>query len=68
MSRPLRIEYPDPWYHVMNRGRRAEDIFSDAQDYEILTELLKETSEIEKGARADLTPFLGQRWEAARAP
>ena len=26
MSRPLRIEYPDAWYHVMNRanhGHRA---------------------------------------------
>ena len=29
MSRPLRIEYQDAWYHVMNRGRRAETIFSD---------------------------------------
>jgi len=24
MSRPLRIEYPDAWYHVMNCGRLAE--------------------------------------------
>jgi REP-associated tyrosine transposase len=46
MSRPLRIEYPDAWYHVMNRGRRAEDIYSDAQDYIMFTELLKETSEM----------------------
>ena len=27
MSRPLRIQYPDAWYHVMNRGRRGEKIF-----------------------------------------
>ena len=46
MPRPLRIEYPDAWYHVMNRGRRAEDIFSDEQDYVMFTELLKETSEM----------------------
>ncbi|KKL79023.1 hypothetical protein LCGC14_2018970 [marine sediment metagenome] len=46
MSRPLRIEYPDAWYHVMNRGRRAEDIFSDEQDYVMFTKLLKETSEM----------------------
>jgi putative transposase len=46
MSRPLRIEYPDAWYHVMNRGRRGEDIFSDEQDYVMFTELLKETSEM----------------------
>jgi REP-associated tyrosine transposase len=44
MSRPLRIEYPDAWYHVMNRGRRAERIFSDDQDYAIFVELLRETS------------------------
>jgi hypothetical protein len=27
MSRPLRIEYPDAWYHVMNRGRRGENVW-----------------------------------------
>jgi len=26
MSRPLRIEYPGAWYHVMNRGRRSENL------------------------------------------
>ena len=46
MSRPLRIEFPDAWYHVMNRGRRGEDIFSDKQDYMRFMELLKETSEM----------------------
>jgi len=46
MARPLRIEYPDAWYHVMNRGRRGEDIFSDDQDYITFTDLLRETSEI----------------------
>ena len=44
MARPLRIEYPDAWYHVMNRGRRGEDIFSDDQDYMMFTELLKGTT------------------------
>lgn len=46
MARPLRIEYPDAWYHVMNRGRRGENIFSDNQDYSMFTELLTETSEM----------------------
>ena len=46
MSRPLRIAYPDAWYHIMNRGRRAEEIFSDEADYLMFTELLKETSEM----------------------
>ena len=27
MSRPLRIEYKDAWYHAMNRGRNWEVIF-----------------------------------------
>ncbi|MDY6905825.1 MAG: transposase [Thermodesulfobacteriota bacterium] len=46
MSRPLRIEYPDAWYHVMNRGRRAEEIFADKRDYQGFVDLLKETTEM----------------------
>ena len=45
MARPLRIEYPGAWYHVMNRGRRAEYIFLDKLDYKVFVELLQETSE-----------------------
>ena len=26
MSRLLRIQYADAWYHVMNRGRRGEEV------------------------------------------
>ena len=46
MSRPLRIQYPDAWYHVMNRGRRAEAIFRGKKDYIAFIELLKETAEL----------------------
>lgn len=46
MSRPLRIEYPNAWYHVMNRGRRGEEIFSCKKDYEVFINLLKETAEL----------------------
>ncbi|MDA3897216.1 MAG: transposase [Desulfobacteraceae bacterium] len=46
MSRPLRIQYPGAWYHIMNRGRRYENIFTDAKDYKIFVDLLKETSEM----------------------
>lgn len=46
MSRPLRIEYPGAWYHVMNRGRRAENIFPGKEDYQSFFELLKESSEM----------------------
>jgi len=37
MSRPLRIQYPDAWYHVMNRGRRGESVF---RKNEIISTLL----------------------------
>ena len=46
MARPLRIEYPGAWYHVMNRGRRSEKIFHDRHDYQAFVELLEESSEI----------------------
>ena len=45
MSRPLRIEYPDAWYHVMNRGRRGEDIFSADGDYDLFLNLLRESAQ-----------------------
>ena len=44
MSRPLRIEYPDAWYHVMNRGRRGEDIFSADGDHHLFVHLLHESA------------------------
>jgi len=45
MSRPLRIQYPDAWYHVMNRGRRGDEIFTDDRDYAAFIDLLKEIIE-----------------------
>ena len=46
MARPLRIEYPGAWYHIMNRGRRGEKVFSDGKDYETFLILLQEAAEI----------------------
>ena len=46
MVRPLRIEYPDAWYHVMNRGRRGEQIFLEEKDYETFLELLIESAQL----------------------
>ena len=43
MARPLRLQYPDAWYHVMNRGRRKEKIYLDNKDYYLFIEVLKET-------------------------
>jgi len=34
MSRPLRIEYPGAFYHVLNRGHRQEPIVLDVRDRE----------------------------------
>ncbi|MFC1825734.1 transposase [Thermodesulfobacteriota bacterium] len=45
MSRPLRIQYPDAWYHVMNRGRRGDEVFSEDKDYVAFIDLLKEIVE-----------------------
>ncbi|MFH1504962.1 MAG: transposase [Candidatus Omnitrophota bacterium] len=42
MSRPLRIEYPGAWYHIMNRGRRREEIFLDAKDYRKIFSIIEE--------------------------
>ena len=44
MSIPLRIEYPGAWYHIMNRGRRGENIFEAEKDRKIFIALLKESA------------------------
>ena len=46
MSRPLRIQYPDAWYHVMNRGKRGEAIFTTKEDYWSFVDLLGELDEV----------------------
>ena len=46
MSRPLRIEFPGAWYHVMNRGRRSDPIFLNRKDYLLFLELMKEIKEL----------------------
>lgn len=45
MSRPLRIEYPGAWYHVLNRGRRGELIFRDSKDYPTFLQTVQEACE-----------------------
>lgn len=42
MFRPFRIEYPDAWYHVINRGRRSEEIFFTGTDREDFLNVLYE--------------------------
>lgn len=45
MARPLRIEYSNAWYHVMNRGLRREDIFFNRDDRISFLSLLKDIFE-----------------------
>ncbi|MCD6581014.1 MAG: transposase [Desulfuromusa sp.] len=46
MSRPLRIEFPGAWYHVMNRGRRGDEVFSTAEDFQEFINILTESAEL----------------------
>lgn len=46
MARPLRIEYPGAWYHVLNRGRRREKIFFSDSDYELFFKILGECNKL----------------------
>ena len=42
MSRPLRIQYANASYHVMNFGRRGEAIFKEKEDFLAFIDLLKD--------------------------
>ncbi len=46
MARPLRIQYPDAWYHVINRGRRGESVFEKKEDYLAFIDLLKDIGDM----------------------
>ena len=46
MSRPLRIEFPGAYYHVMNRGLAYQAIFTDRSDHELFLNLLSECHEM----------------------
>lgn len=45
MTRPLRIEYPDAYYHVMNRGRGRQAIFHDQAYFDAFLATLSEAHE-----------------------
>lgn len=45
MSRPLRIDLVDGWYHVMSRGLERRDVFSDDRDHAHFVGLLEECVE-----------------------
>lgn len=45
MARPLRIEYPGAWYHVMNRGAGRKKVFKTTDQRQRFLSLLSETAE-----------------------
>ena len=45
MARPLRIEYPEAWYHVTSRGNERSPIFRDNGDRRTFLKILKESLE-----------------------
>ncbi|QKT03385.1 transposase [Ectothiorhodospiraceae bacterium 2226] len=45
MARPLRIEYPGAWYHVMNRGAGRKRVFKTDAQREYFLQLLAATAE-----------------------
>ncbi len=44
MARPLRIEHPNAFYHVMSRGNERKAIFRSDNDQKLFLETLKEAS------------------------
>ena len=52
MARPLRIEYPNACYHVMNRCRKDEIVFREKDDYYFFVDLLQEIGEVWKARTA----------------
>jgi putative transposase len=45
MARPLRVEYPGAWYHVINRGNHREKIFKSARNHEKFIQYLEKAAE-----------------------
>jgi REP element-mobilizing transposase RayT len=44
MARPLRIDYPETYYHVLSRGNEQRPIFKSDKDYAKFLELLEKTA------------------------
>jgi REP element-mobilizing transposase RayT len=45
MARPLRLEYPGAFYHVLNRGNNLEHLFRDERDREKFLALLEKAKD-----------------------
>lgn len=45
MARPLRVEYPGAFYHVINHGNSQENLFKSPRDYEKFLKYLEKAAE-----------------------
>lgn len=45
MSRPLRIEFPLAYYHIMNRGLASQQVFTEHSDRERVLDRVGECHE-----------------------
>lgn len=54
MSRPLRIQFPGAYYHVMNRGLAYQSIFKTNRDWETFLNLLGDVQEVNGSRRGAL--------------
>ena len=45
MTRPLRVEYPGAYYHIINRGNAGENIFNSVRGREKFLEYLEKAVE-----------------------
>jgi REP-associated tyrosine transposase len=48
MARPLRIEYPGAYYHVMNRGQSRRNIFIENKGRQTFLDLLADMAQLWK--------------------
>ena len=46
MARPLRIEYPGSYHHVINRGNAGQNIFFTEEDMDLFLEVAEEVCEL----------------------
>lgn len=61
MARPLRVEYPGAFYHVMNRGNAGEGIFPGDAEKKKFLDCLQQVNPIERylnsGSLEELIPM-----------
>jgi hypothetical protein len=67
MARPLRNEYPDAVYPVINRGLARQATFRTPPDYETFLQMLGETHTLWRG-RGSCVLSDGQSLSSASAP